>query len=143
MSSSNEVPVRGILLTHGAMADGIVDAVRRITGVGEDALEPLSNRGVSPEMLAEDIRARLGSSPTILFTDLQSGSCGFAAHRVSRDHEDMVVISGVNLPMLLEFVMNRQLPLQELVPRLLARGRAAIGCAPAELADDADRSPAR
>lgn len=138
---SSSPGVRGILLTHGAMADGIVDAVRRITGADESALEPLSNRGVSPDVLAGEIRARLGGTPTVVFTDLQSGSCGLAALRVSRETEGLVVISGVNLPMLLEFVMNRHLPVEELVPRLLEKGRAAIGCAPGDLADsDADRS---
>jgi mannose/fructose-specific phosphotransferase system component IIA len=44
-----------------------------------------------------------------------------------------VVVSGVNLPLLIEFVMNRQLPLAELVPRLLSKGRAAMGCAPTDL----------
>jgi mannose/fructose-specific phosphotransferase system component IIA len=122
--------VRGILLSHGAMAEGIVDAVRRITGVADDALVPVSNRGVSPETLADQIRAQLGAGTTLLFTDLQSGSCGFAARRLCHERPGLTVISGVNLPMLLDFVMNRHLPLDELVPRLLDKGRAAICCAP-------------
>jgi mannose/fructose-specific phosphotransferase system component IIA len=138
---SERTAVRGILLTHGSMAEGIVDAVARITGVGREALVPVSNEGVSPEVLADRIRGLLDAQPTIIFTDLQSGSCGFAARRVSREAERLVVISGVNLPLLLDFVMNRQMPLDELVPRLLARGRAAIGCVP-DPSTDADRSAA-
>jgi len=126
-------PARGILLAHGAMAQGVVDAVRQITGVEEDALVPLSNRGLSPASLAEEVRARIGPGPTVVFTDLQSGSCGFAARTLAREFPDVVVISGVNLPVLLEFVMSRDLPIDALVPRLLAKGRAAIGCAPSEL----------
>jgi mannose/fructose-specific phosphotransferase system component IIA len=135
-------PIRGILLSHGAMADGIVDAVRHITGVDADALVALSNRGVSPDVLADEIRRHLGRGPTILFTDLQSGSCCFAAKRLSREDDRVVVITGVNLPLLLDFVMNRELRLDELVPHLLARGRAAIGCDPDELAN-VDRTAPR
>jgi mannose/fructose-specific phosphotransferase system component IIA len=131
---------RGVLLAHGAMAEGIVDAVRQITGADEDVLVPLSNRGLSPQTLAERVRSSVGDGPTILFTDLQSGSCGFAARLLANDLPDLVVISGVNLPVLLEFVMLRELPLSELVPRLLAKGRAAMGCAPASLEANADRA---
>ena len=39
-------------------------------------------------------------------------------------------MTGVNLPILLEFVFNRQLPLNELVPRLLAKGIGSVTSAP-------------
>lgn len=137
---SKPQPARAILLAHGDMAAGIVDAVRQITGADEDVLVPLSNRGLSPDTLAQRVRDRVGQGPTLLFTDLQSGSCGFAARILARDFPDVVVISGVNLPVLLEFVMSRELPLAELVPKLLAKGRAAIGCAPGRFEDHGDRA---
>ncbi len=118
--------VRGIVLAHGAMAAGLVDAVRQITGLDTDVLLPLSNRGLSPEALAAEVRARVQGA-TIVFTDLQSGSCGFAVRRHCQDIADLVVVSGVNLPILLEFALFRELPLAELVPRLLTKGRSAIG----------------
>jgi PTS system mannose-specific IIA component len=132
--------VRGILLGHGTMARGLVDAVQQITGVGDDVLLPLSNKGLSPEVLAERVVEQVAGQPAIVFTDLQSGSCGFVARRLAQQEAHLVVISGVNLPVLLEFVMQRHLPLDQLVPRLLARGRAAIGCAPAELEGHGDRA---
>jgi mannose/fructose-specific phosphotransferase system component IIA len=123
------VPVQGILIAHGAFAEGVLDAVRRITGI-EDALTAVSNRDLGPDALAQAIRDRLEGGPAILFTDLRSGSCGMTAHRLLRDRADLRVISGVNLTMLLEFAMNRTQPLETLVPRLLDKGRAAIGCSP-------------
>jgi mannose/fructose-specific phosphotransferase system component IIA len=137
---SERGPVRGILLAHGAMADGIVDAVRQITGTGPEVLVALTNRGLSPDALAQRVREHVGDQPAILFTDLPSGSCGFAARLLARELPDLVVISGVNLPVLLEFVTRRELPLSELVPRLLAKGRAAIGCAPAGFESHGDRA---
>lgn len=133
---------RGILLAHGSMAEGVVDAVRQITGI-EDALVPLSNRGLSAAGLADEVRKRVGPGITVLFTDLQSGSCSFAAQRLARDLPDIIIITGVNLPMLLDFVMNRTLPPDELVPRLLEKGRAALACSPASLESHADRAASR
>jgi mannose/fructose-specific phosphotransferase system component IIA len=132
--------VRGVLIGHGGMPEGMVDAVRHITGAAPDALVPISNRGKAPDTLAAEVEALVGDAPAILFTDLQSGSCGFVARRLTQKAANVVVISAVNLPLLIDFVMNRQLPLQELVPRLLQKGRAAIGCAPASLEDHERRA---
>ena len=140
---SEAIPARGILLAHGAMAEGIVDAVRHITGAEEGVLVPLSNRGLSADALADRVRDLVGPGPTVVFTDLQHGSCGIAARLLARDVHDVVVISGVNLAMLLEFVMQRQLPVDELVPRLLEKGHQALRCSPASLEHHADRAATR
>lgn len=132
--------VRGIVLAHGEMAQGIIDAVRHIAGSGADALVPASNRGMGPDALAEQVAQAAGDEPTIVFTDLQSGSCGFAARRCIQGNTRLVVISGVNLPILLEFVMKRHLPLEELVPFLIKKGRAAICCSPATFENNEHRA---
>jgi len=137
---SEATPARGIVLGHGTLAEGLVDAVRRICDVGEDVLEPLSNRGLSPESLERAVEARLDGGPVVVFTDLPSGSCSFAARRLCAGRSDVVVVCGVNLPLLLEFVMHRHLPVEELVPRLLEKGRAGIVCAPMELGGHARSS---
>ena len=36
------------------------------------------------------------------------------------------MVCGVNLPILLDFVFHRDMPLDELVPRLLEKGRSGI-----------------
>ncbi|MBI4408521.1 MAG: hypothetical protein HY561_02355 [Gemmatimonadetes bacterium] len=133
-------PARGIVVAHGALAQGLVDAVQQIAGTNEDILTPLSNQGLSPDVLVARIRDRLGPGPTIIFTDLPSGSCGFAARRLTRELPGVAVVCGTNLAVLLEFVFHREEPISELVARLLAKGRASICCAPAELETNAYRS---
>ncbi|CAN5687508.1 hypothetical protein BH23GEM9_BH23GEM9_14190 [soil metagenome] len=137
---SEPTPVRGVLLGHGDMAHGMVDAVRHITGAEPDALVAVSNRGMSPESLADKVLRLVGGGPAIIFTDLPSGSCGVVARRLTQSVSGLAVISGVNLPVLVDFVMNRNMPLGDLVPRLLSKGRAAIGCAPADLDDNERRA---
>jgi len=130
--------VRGIVVAHGEMAVGLTDAVRSITGAGPDALAPLSNRGLAPAALAAVLQAEAGKGPTILFTDLPSGSCGVAARMLAHNDPGLVVICGVNLPMLLDFVTNRNLPLLELATRLVAKGKAAIASSSALPGPDGD-----
>jgi mannose/fructose-specific phosphotransferase system component IIA len=140
---SEPAPIHAVLLGHGALADGMMDAVRHITGCPPDAVVPLTNRGKSPEALTQEVVAATGTGPAIIFTDLQSGSCGIVARRLAQTTSELVVISGVNLPVLIEFVMNRTLALEELVPRLLVKGRAAMGCAPSHFEEHADRTASR
>lgn len=139
----SESGVRGIVIAHGDMAAGLIDAVKHIAGMSGDFLVPLSNRGHGPDALAQQVRELASEEPTIVFTDLQSGSCGFAARRCVQEMKQLVVISGVNLPILLEFVMRRQLPLDQLVPFLLAKGRAAINCSPVSFETNEHRAVSR
>ncbi len=129
---------RGIVVAHGAMAEGMVDAVRGIAGCDADALASISNRGLSPSALAEQVGIATGKGPAIVFTDLPSGSCGFAARLLARDKGGLAVICGVNLPMLLDFVMHRDLPLDELVSRLVNKGRTAIHGTPSTVRPNGD-----
>lgn len=128
MNSSSGV--QGIVLGHGSMAEGLVDAVARIAGIGEDILVAVSNDGKSPEILGEELAAILDRGPTVIFTDLPSGSCALTARICCKDRPSEAVIFGVNLPILLDFVFNRELSLEELVPRLLMKGRGGITSIP-------------
>ena len=118
--------VRGVVVAHGPMATAMVDAVRRIAGGQADALVPLSNEGKSPQALKFDLDEVIGDAPAVVFVDLRAGSCGMAALSSCRSRAERVVVTGVNLPMLLDFVFHRELPLEELVDRVLTCGQQAI-----------------
>lgn len=128
----NEDPqVRGVLLSHGKMAEGMVDAVSKIAGLQEGALVALSNEGCDPQGLAEQVDELVGDAPAVVFTDLCTGSCALTAQLTCRDNGRRAVVFGMNLPMLLDFVFHRNLPLDELVPRLLEKGRDSVKSVPA------------
>ncbi len=124
--SAGHPPVRGVVLTHGEMCFGVVDAVYKIAGVPEEALIAVSNDGAGPDELVRSVAEAVGDGPALIFTDLESGSCAFAARFVCRDPGRRQVVFGVNLPMLLDFVFHRELPLEELVERVIEKGRSAI-----------------
>jgi mannose/fructose-specific phosphotransferase system component IIA len=136
-------PVRGIVVAHSSLAVGLVSAARQISGMDEDALVPLSNDCRGPEDLQDRIKEILGGGPGIVFTDLPSGSCAFAARRLSLDRPDTAIVSGVNLPVLIDFAFHRELPLAQLVERLLEKGRAGLTGTCREAAAHADRALSR
>jgi mannose/fructose-specific phosphotransferase system component IIA len=139
--SEQPTAVRGIIIGHGDLAVGLIDATRSITGIAPDALQGISNTGKAPDALVRDLAALLDGGPTVIFTDLQAGSCAFCARRLCREHGGTALITGVNLPMLVDFAMNRTLPLDELLARLVDRGRSGITMADVGVRGNADRPP--
>lgn len=119
-------PVRGIVLAHADLAEALVRAVEQISGV-TDALLPISNDGLRPEDLRTRLEAATSGGTAIIFVDLSSGSCAFAGRVIARGSDDVAVLTGANLPMLLDFVFHRDMPLPELTERLLHKGRAEMG----------------
>ena len=94
----------GVVAGHGEIAAGLVSAVAQITGRGE-LLLPMSNRGLGAADIEASLRAAVAAGRVrALFTDLPSGSCTIAARRVLRDHPALVLVTGVNLPTLVDFV---------------------------------------
>lgn len=135
--------VRGLVVSHASLAEGLVQSVRQIAGVDGDVLRAVSNEGCGPEALQNAVQAQTGDGPVIVFTDMPSGSCAFAARRLTVDRPGTAVVCGVNLPMLLDFVFHRELPLPELVDRLVNKGKAAITGQCREMSAHADRAASR
>ncbi|HVZ77090.1 MAG TPA: hypothetical protein VG818_03815 [Gemmatimonadaceae bacterium] len=117
---------RAIVAGHGDFAAGLVSAVDVITGRGT-MLVPLA----VPQLSAADIEQLLRSTMErtgvcVLFTDLQAGSCTMAARRILRGMPEAVLVSGVNLPTLLDFVFADDKPAAEAARHAAERGRTAI-----------------
>lgn len=126
--------VIGILVGHGKLAEGLLDAIEGITG-SREGIFAVDNEGLTPEALEERLDELAGAGPVAIFVDLPSGSCAFAARRLKFQRDDTAVICGVNLPLLLDFIFHRTLPLDEIVDRLRSRVGVSI-----EYATDADSS---
>lgn len=117
--------VAGVVVAHADLARALVEATERISGI-RGALHPLSNEACSPEELERRVRKEAADGGAIVFVDLSSGSCALAGRRVGRANSRVAVVSGVNLPMLLDFVFHREMPVDELVRRVVRKGGAGI-----------------
>ncbi|MHB1328462.1 MAG: PTS sugar transporter subunit IIA [Gemmatimonadales bacterium] len=118
--------LRGAVVCHGELAAALVSAVESVSGV-LGALVPISNEGCDKGRLQERVAAALPPGPGILFVDMPAGSCLLAAVRQLAGREDVRVITGVNLAMLVEFVFRRDQPLDEAVRRIIDTGARAVG----------------
>ena len=117
--------LRGIIVTHAAVAQALAAAVGAITGV-QDALTGVSNEGCGTDELGERLRQAIGDGPAVLFVDLPGGSCFTSSVRYAKQHAEIAVVTGVNLAMLLDFVFHRDIPPAEAARRAVDAAAKAI-----------------
>lgn len=117
--------IRGVIVGHGDLAAALVDAVERIAGAGS-GLVAISNTDCDRGTLEARIDAAVAGGPAVVFIDMPSGSCLFAAmHRLDAV-ASVRVVTGVNLAMLLEFLFHRDGAIDEVVARVVEVGTRAV-----------------
>lgn len=117
--------LRGVVVAHGDLAEALVAAVEEVTGM-KGALVPVSNRGCDRAALEARITAAVAGAPALVFVDLPTGSCFFAARHGLASLAEAAVVSGVNLSMLVDFVYHREAGLAAAVERARTIGGQAI-----------------
>ncbi|RMD88063.1 MAG: hypothetical protein D6813_12695 [Calditrichaeota bacterium] len=100
----------GIILSHGPLAEAMVEACKCI--IGEiDHLYALRCDDCSRDSLYEQLTHLVTSSEArdgvFIFVGLKGGSCWNVAARVVHEHDRVELISGVNISLILSFLMKR------------------------------------
>jgi PTS system N-acetylgalactosamine-specific IIA component len=117
---------RAIVVGHGEFAGGLVSAVGQICGLA-DKLVVLSLMGKTPEDIEGAIREEIArTGARVIFTDLPAGSATLAARRIVKEDTGVVLVSGVNLATLLDFVFNTEVPPTEAARAAAERGKASL-----------------
>ncbi len=118
-------PLRGVVVCHGALAQALVSAVEQITGL-TGRFVPVSNTDCDRDGLERRIADAIGGAPAVVFVDMASGSCLFAALHRLRGEPNVKVVTGVNLAMLIDFVFHPDEAPAEAAARAVATGERAI-----------------
>ena len=120
---------RAIVAGHGDFATGVVSAVAQITGRG-DVFVAMTNRGLGADDIERAMREQAEAiGARIVFTDLPAGSCTIAARRLQRARPDLVVVTGVNLATLLDYVFHSEEPPADAARHAVEKGRASLAVA--------------
>jgi PTS system N-acetylgalactosamine-specific IIA component len=111
---------------HGDFAVGLISAVEQITGRGR-MLMPLAVKQLGVDDIEALLRKEmLAAGVRVIFTDLQAGSCTMASRKILHGMDDAVLVAGVNLPTLLDFVFADSVPAVEAARHAAERGKASI-----------------
>ena len=115
----------GVVAAHGGLATALVQAVESISGL-QGVLVPVSNTDCDRGRLEARIHEATGGRPAVVFVDMPSGSCMFAALHRLKEEPEVRVVTGVNLAMLVDFVFHRGLTPEAAATRAAATGTTAI-----------------
>lgn len=118
--------VRAIVAGHGSFSSGIISAVEQITGKGASFLA-MSNTGLCLDDIQETLaRALDDTGARVIFTDLPAGSCTMAVRRMIRARPGVLLVTGINLSLLLDFAMQDSVDPIVAVHTAIERGRASM-----------------
>ena len=120
--------VPALLVMHADLSSALLRAAAQVYG-NVEGVETLTNEGLSKEDLEAAIEEAVGGWKTggLVFTDFFGGSCHLCGLRAAREHGDIVVVSGLNLPILLDYLHNRdKFGVRELAERLQKKGQDSI-----------------
>ena len=102
--------IGGIIVTHGPMAQSIIKAAETILGKVQ-FIYGFSTTDLSIPAIIEKIDKILHDKEwtkgTIILVSLKGGSCWNAAVTAKRQHQNIEIVSGVNLSMVLSFLTKR------------------------------------
>ena len=100
--------VPALLVMHSDLGQALLRAAAAVYGPVE-GVEVLSNEGLSREQLEQRITEKVAgwTGGGLLLTDFWGGSCHVCGAAASRRHGEVVIVTGVNLPMLLDYLHNR------------------------------------
>jgi len=121
--------MKAMVITHGNIGKELVAVVEMIMGPVE-GLDAMTNHGKSTDDMVNEINNWLKDNPSdssLIMVDDYGGSCAVAAQLAFGQRDDLAIISGVNLAMLLGFVTWRDnTDLEDIVVKLVSKGREAI-----------------
>jgi len=124
-----------LLVAHGDLGGQLINSVGMIMG----RLPLLKSVGLRADQSLDDLARAVsqswreleeeGAEHVLILVDMFGGSCSNVAGRLARDKDPtrVAVLTGVNLPMVLEAVIDRDLyAFEELVPKIADAGRRSI-----------------
>ena len=121
--------ITGIIVTHGQLGEELLRTVGLIVGEIHDCYA-LSGSDLGDESVVSSIREILDrnkANRAVVFVDYFGGSCGASCVKATRGLEGVKIISGVNLPILLDFVTKKGIMgLDEIVEHLIHRGQESV-----------------
>ena len=120
--------VPALLVMHADLSAALLRAAERVYGPIED-VACLSNEGLSRDALEGAISDCVSAwkEGGLVLTDFWGGSCYVCGMSAARGRGEIVIVTGVNLPTLIDYLHNRDaFGVVELAERLRGKGQDSI-----------------
>ncbi len=120
--------VPALIVTHADLGAALLRAATKVYGPA-DQVHVVSNDGLSREQLEREIDTQVAAweHGGLILADFWGGSCHLCGMAAARGHGDVIVVTGLNLPLLLDYLHNRdRFDSKALAERLQQKGRDSI-----------------
>lgn len=111
-----------IVASHGQFAKYALDSAEMVVGKQENCGVLTVSMDLTLEDAVkqmEEVFSRLDRSlGTVILVDILGGTPSNVSGRLALTHKDVLVISGLNLPLLIDLLMNRERSLEEIAKSL-------------------------
>lgn len=119
-----------VFASHGGLAQGLYDTVKMLVGEVQACRVVSLVPGMAPEQLDEQLTSAIGEVDTgdgvIVFTDVASGTPYNRALGLKHRGLNIEVVSGVNVPMVLELAFGAEGDKTELAETALQNAKEGI-----------------
>ena len=119
------------IIAHENMAEALLRGTEKILGKQSSVYTFSIIERSLPDIIQnlEDIVVEFTPDHVVCFTDLMGGSCWTLANMFQKNHPEIPVISGVNLPMLITYFNNiSDLNFTDLITKTVNDGCRGIQC---------------
>ena len=123
-----------LITSHGGMAQGMVQSVKMLVGEQENldyvTFDEEMGQDELDELYADKIKDVSEDNQYLILCDIKGGSPFNVVSRYSFKNDDVAVIYGMNLPILIEAIVqcgNEGLKLKELAGHLQQQAGSTIG----------------
>lgn len=111
-----------IVASHGQFAKYALDSAEMVVGKQENCGVLTVSMDLTLEDAVKQMDAEFNrldrSAGTVILVDILGGTPSNVSGRLALTHEDVLVISGLNLPLLIDLLMNRERSLEEIAESL-------------------------
>ncbi|SET19246.1 PTS sugar transporter subunit IIA [Thorsellia anophelis] len=118
-----------ILVSHGDLAEELVRVASMILDEMPQVTVLTMQEFQNTATLEKELKAALktiGPGPVLVMADILGGTPSNATIQVMTQRDDLVLLSGVNLPMILEFALSSITDLRELSTHLRMVGAQGV-----------------
>lgn len=118
-----------ILASHGRLALGMQDTLRIIIGETPNLTAYAAYLNGDETAYVDNIKKKIEKDPNeqfIVVTDVLGGSVNTNLIQLLRDHKNVQLIAGMNLPLVMELVTKKQALDADAIQQIIDNARSAI-----------------
>ncbi|MCD6578640.1 PTS sugar transporter subunit IIA [bacterium] len=121
--------IKIFILTHGDLCNALSQVLRHMLGdsLSNEVISVPLKKDMSRDSYYELLNSMISNEETIFFTDIPGGTPDIIAKMIVMKRERGTVISGVNLPMLINLIRQKEYDdPEDFVNKLIISGKNGI-----------------